>query len=75
MTTITLAGMQYRAHSPSLFELQVPGHETLWLACDGPGCWLIGLRGTWATQEFGSRQEAAQLVAEAFQAAGVPCSG
>jgi hypothetical protein len=68
---ITLAGMEYRCHSPSLFELIVsPGHEAPWLGCAGPGTWRIGSALSWGARTFSSRQEAAQLIRDAFEKAG-----
>jgi hypothetical protein len=71
MKRITLSGLEYLCHSPSLFELVVsPGHEPPYLGCSGPGRWQIGSRARWGSRVFGSRQEAAQLIRDAFDKAG-----
>ena len=64
---ITLAGMEYRCHSPSLFELTAaPGPEGAWVAFSEARTWLVGIRGNWCPQHFPTRQEAAQAVADGF---------
>jgi hypothetical protein len=64
---ITLSGLEYHCHSPSLFELVVsPGHIPPRIGCQGPGCWQIGSGDHWGARLFGSRQEAAQFIADAF---------
>jgi hypothetical protein len=71
MKRITLAGLEYLCHSPSLFELVVsPGHEPPWIACEGPGAWRIGSRMSWGSRTFTSRQEASRFIADAFAKAG-----
>lgn len=68
---ITLSGMEYRCHSPSLFELTVsPGHDAPWIGCGGPGAWRIGSGHTWGDRLFASRHEAAQFIRDAFDLAG-----
>jgi hypothetical protein len=63
--TLTLSGHQYRALSPSLFHcLSLP----VAIGYNGQG-WLIFIRGTWSARQFHSRQEAADLIAEAFDVA------
>ena len=59
MTHRTIAGLDFRAHSPSFLE-----HATmpLWLAWDGTG-WRVAVRGHWGTRSFRSAVEAAQLIA------------
>jgi hypothetical protein len=68
---ITISGMEYLCHSPSLFELIVsPGHNAPWIACGGPGAWRIGSSTHWGSRLFGSRQEAAGFIRDAFEQAG-----
>lgn len=66
---ITLSGHQYRAHSPSLLEQL---HHPVTLAFDGRS-WLIAVRGVYGTREFASRDEAAELIAQAFTTAEKDC--
>lgn len=68
--TITLSGIPYTAHSPSLFQ-QIGSPVTL--AYDGRS-WLIAVRGVYGTREFNSRDEAAALIAQAFIDASRECS-
>jgi hypothetical protein len=60
MTHRTIAGLDFRAHSPSFLE-----HATmsLWLAWDGTG-WRVAVRGRWGTRSFPTRQQAAELIAK-----------
>lgn len=68
---ITLSGMQYLCHSPSMFELIVSeGHEPPLVAYDASGCWRIGSRVSWGTRTFRTRQEATDLIRHAFATAG-----
>lgn len=60
---ITLSGHQYHAVSPSLLEQL---HHPVTLAFDGRS-WLIAVRGLYGTREFASRDEAAALIAAAFE--------
>jgi hypothetical protein len=60
MTTRTLAGLPFLAHSPSLY-----GYNGAWLGYDGR-CWLVGALGQWGTKEFATRDEAAAVIADAF---------
>ena len=70
MKTINLAGMEYRCHSPSLFELVTPGEPgAAWIACQGPARWIISIRGCWASKTFPTRMDAALLIARAFEQA------
>jgi hypothetical protein len=63
--TITIAGLAWHAHSPSLFQ-QVGYPVTI--AFDGRS-WLVAVRGVYGLREFGTRQEAAELIASAFNSA------
>jgi hypothetical protein len=60
--TITLSGLPYTAHSPSLFQQD---HHPVTIAFDGVS-WLIGVNGIYGTREFSSRAEAADTVAYAY---------
>jgi hypothetical protein len=62
---ITLSGLPYRAASPSHFE-QVGAPVTL--RFDGQS-WLIAVRGVYGLREFKTREEAADLIAQAFTTA------
>lgn len=60
---ITLSGHQYRAVSPSLLhQLDHP----VTLAYDGHA-WLVAVRGVYGAREFKTRDEAADLIATAFE--------
>lgn len=62
---ITLSGLPWRAVSPSLLhQLNRP----VTLAYDGRS-WLISVRGVYGTREFKTRDEAAELIAQAFATA------
>lgn len=65
MTTRTLSGQLYHAHSPSLYEQA--GHPVM-LGFDGHA-WLIAVRDVWGTREFRTVNEAADLAAQAFTTA------
>jgi hypothetical protein len=65
MTTI-LAGLPWRVHSPSLFELDLACQ--CWLAYDGRA-WRVAVDGAYGTRTFPSRKAAAQLVAYHFELA------
>jgi hypothetical protein len=60
MTTRTLAGLTFRAESPSLYE-----YHGAWLGYDGRH-WLVGALGQWGAKEFATRDEAAAVIADAF---------
>lgn len=64
MPTLKLAGFAWRVHSPSLLE-----YHGAYIGYDGSQ-WRVAVRDDpWGTRRFKSRQEAAQLVAGAFQQA------
>ena len=68
---ITLSGMEYLCHSPSMFELVVgPGHEAPLVAYDASGCWRIGSRVSWGRRAFRTRQEATDLIRDTFEQCG-----
>ena len=81
MHKIAIAGLLYRVHSPSLFELdRIPGPQGVWLAFDpgdlsrhgpegggSPGEWLIAVRGVWGAKSFRTRRAAAAIVWRGFQ--------
>lgn len=69
--TITISGIPYTAHSPSLFQ-QIGSPVTI--AFDGTS-WLIAVRDVYGTREFNSRDEAAALIAQAFTDATRECLG
>lgn len=68
MITRQIAGLEFRAHSPSLLE-----YHGAFIGFTGTA-WKICVRGEdWGTRRFSSREEAAQLVAGAFQQARAEC--
>lgn len=65
MKLLILAGLQWRAHSPSRFELVgLP----VWLAFNGHH-WFVATSGTWGERAFTRRDEAAAMVAKAYAGA------
>ena len=60
---MTLSGLRYIPHSPSLFELQ--GYPIA-LIMDQDRRWHIWNNGTLQSQTCNSREQAAQVVADAF---------
>ena len=64
MTTRKIAGIEFRAHSPSLFE-----YHGAWIAYDGRR-WRVGVESEpWGTRRFPSAHAAALLIRDAFQQA------
>ena len=63
--TLTLSGLRYQARSPSYLELD---HLPVVLAYDGRH-WRISVHGAFGPRPFGSRSEAADLVALEFSKA------
>ena len=62
MTHRTLAGLDFRAHSPSLFE-----YHGAWIGYDGRR-WRVGVQDEpWGTRTFESSHDAALFVYRAFQ--------
>jgi hypothetical protein len=67
---IILSGLEYLCHSPSLFELVTsPGVEPARIGYTGQGRWQIGSADRYGCRVFKSRQEAAQLIRDAFDRA------
>lgn len=64
MTTRTIAGLEFRAHSPSLLE-----YHRAWIGYDGRQ-WRIAVDDEpWGSRRFKTSHEAALLIREAFQQA------
>lgn len=68
---ITLSGLPWHAASPSLFH---QAGSPVTIAFDGRS-WLIAVRGVYGTREFATRNEAAELIAQAFATAKQECLG
>lgn len=65
MKTVTLANLTWRAHSPSLFQLL--GADAA-IAYNGQA-WLVAVHGVYGSREFATRQQAAELIGQAFATA------
>lgn len=68
VTTLTIHGLAWHAHSPSMFKL---AHVQLWVAFSGTA-WYVGHTEAmpfWGRRSFRSRDEAMQLVVEEFSKA------
>ena len=66
MKTLTIAGLPWLAHSPSLLELDHPGRQRIFIGLGADRLWRIAIGATWGHPEFATRNQAADLVARTF---------
>jgi hypothetical protein len=62
--TVTLSGLNWRAWSPSLYEINTAAGNIL-VAYDGKA-WRLGVRNHYSEEEFPTREAAIKIVSDAF---------